>query len=94
MALSTIVLDSATPNALCAATGGAVLNGMVPMYLLMAFFHLTPWLKLMSRRRSAVALFGKLDRSVDIQQWSRSHEAQRFENCRDRWKPWARIGTG
>ena len=47
MALSTLVLDSGGQGALC---GGAGFNGMVPMYLLMAVFHLTPWLKLMSRR--------------------------------------------
>jgi hypothetical protein len=55
MALSTIVLDSATPNVLCAATGSAFLNGMAPMYFLMAVFHLTPWLKLMSRHSPANA---------------------------------------
>jgi hypothetical protein len=27
-------------------------TGMVPMYLLMSAFHLTPWLKLLPRRRS------------------------------------------
>jgi hypothetical protein len=26
------------------------LSGMAPMYLLMALFHLTPWLKLIARR--------------------------------------------
>ena len=28
------------------------LSGMVPMYLLMSAFHLAPWLKLVSSRRS------------------------------------------
>ena len=29
------------------------LSGMVPMYVLMSAFHLAPWLRLISRRRSA-----------------------------------------
>jgi hypothetical protein len=52
MALSTIVLDSGPPNALCGGAGGSALTGMAPMYLLMALFHLAPWLKLMSRQHS------------------------------------------
>jgi hypothetical protein len=28
------------------------LSGMVPMYVLMSAFHLAPWLKLISSRRS------------------------------------------
>jgi hypothetical protein len=66
VALSTIVLDSGAPNALCAAAGGADLNGMAPMYLLMAFFHLTPWLKMISRR-GGMTLFRALNRSGDVQ---------------------------
>ena len=31
----------------------SLLSGMVPMYVLMSAFHSTPWLKLISRRRSA-----------------------------------------
>jgi hypothetical protein len=50
MALSTVLLDGAPPSALCVAAGISGLNGMAPMYLLMALFHLTPWLKLISRR--------------------------------------------
>lgn len=30
--------------------GASVLGGMVPMYLLMAAFHLVPWLRLAARR--------------------------------------------
>ncbi|SHN87618.1 hypothetical protein [Bradyrhizobium erythrophlei] len=52
MALSTFILDSGGPGALCAAVGGSGFNGMAPMYLLMAVFHLTPWLKLMSRQHA------------------------------------------
>jgi hypothetical protein len=36
-----------------AARGASPLSGMVPMYVLMSAFHLAPWLKLISRRRSA-----------------------------------------
>jgi hypothetical protein len=32
--------------------GAFPLAGMVPMYLLMSAFHLTPWLKLIAGRRS------------------------------------------
>jgi hypothetical protein len=31
------------------------LGGMVPMYVLMAVFHLAPWLKLVSSRRSGTS---------------------------------------
>lgn len=48
MALS--ALDSGQPNAFCSAAGSLWPGGMVRMYLLMALFHLTPWLKLMSWR--------------------------------------------
>jgi hypothetical protein len=40
---------------MCAAAPDASpLNGMAAMYLLMSAFHLTPWLKLISRRRSVI----------------------------------------
>ena len=51
MALLTSVLGGGLPDALCSSA--SPLGGMVPMYLLMSAFHLTPWLKLMSGRRSA-----------------------------------------
>ena len=39
------------PDALCSAvSGGSLLTGMVPMYLLMSAFHLAPWLRMASRR--------------------------------------------
>ena len=50
MALLTGLLGS--PDALCSVAGASPLGGMVPMYLLMTAFHLAPWLKLISRRRS------------------------------------------
>ncbi|CDX44523.1 conserved hypothetical protein [Mesorhizobium sp. ORS 3359] len=31
-------------------SGASVLSGMAPMYLLMAGFHLAPWLRLAARR--------------------------------------------
>jgi hypothetical protein len=54
MALLTGVFGGGPLDALCAAAqGGSPLGGMVPMYLLMSAFHLAPWLKLISSRRSA-----------------------------------------
>lgn len=39
------------PQLLCSAAHlGSALGGMIPMYLLMSAFHLTPWLRLISRR--------------------------------------------
>ncbi len=52
MALVTTVLDSGASHALCSTSGSFSLSGMAPMYLLMAVFHSTPWLKLTSRRHS------------------------------------------
>jgi hypothetical protein len=41
------------PDMLCSAMQGASpLSGMVPMYVLMSAFHLTPWLKLISGGRT------------------------------------------
>lgn len=52
MALLTAVLGRASADVLCSAA--SPLSGMVPMYLLMSAFHLAPWLKLISHRRSGV----------------------------------------
>jgi hypothetical protein len=52
MALLTAVFDKGAPSVLCSNTSGATLNGMAPMYVLMAAFHLGPWLKLISRRQN------------------------------------------
>jgi hypothetical protein len=55
MALLTGVLGGSSPDMLCSPMQDASpLSGMVPMYLLMCAFHSAPWLKLISRRRSAV----------------------------------------
>ena len=54
MALLTSVQSSEQPDMFCSAMHNASpLGGMVPMYLLMAAFHLSPWLKLISRRVTA-----------------------------------------
>lgn len=54
MALITGVLGSGPLDTLCsAAYGASPLSGMVVMYVLMSAFHLTPWLKLFSSRRTA-----------------------------------------
>jgi len=37
-------------DGLCASGHGALLSGMVPMYLFMSAFHAPPWLKLISGR--------------------------------------------
>jgi hypothetical protein len=53
MALLTGVLGGGSPDMLCAAAPGASpLSGMALMYLLMSAFHLAPWLRLVSSRRS------------------------------------------
>jgi len=53
MALLTGIQDGDVSGTLCsAAHDESPLTGMVPMYLLMSAFHLTPWLKLISHRRS------------------------------------------
>jgi hypothetical protein len=53
MALLTSVHGGGMPDVLCsAAQGASPLSGMVPMYALMSAFHLAPWLKLISGRRS------------------------------------------
>ena len=54
MALVTSPFGGGPPDMLCSAAHGvSPLSGMAPMYLLMSAFHSAPWLKLISRRRSA-----------------------------------------
>ena len=50
MALLTVVLGGSLPNGSARLPAASPLSGMVPMYLLMAAFHLVPWLRLISRR--------------------------------------------
>jgi hypothetical protein len=52
MALLTGVFGGGPVDALCSVAGASLLSGMVPMYLLMSAIHSTPWLKLISSRRS------------------------------------------
>jgi hypothetical protein len=51
MALLSAVHGDGMPDMMCSATsGGSLLTGMVPMYLLMSAFHLAPWLRLFAGR--------------------------------------------
>ena len=51
MALLTSVQSGGQPDMFCSAMqNGSPLGGMVPMYVLMAAFHLPPWLRLIARR--------------------------------------------
>jgi hypothetical protein len=52
MALMTVCL-SGGPEPLCSASGyGALMSGMVPMYLLMSAVHSAPWLRLIAGWRN------------------------------------------
>jgi hypothetical protein len=53
MALLTAVFDRGLPQAFCSAAGSPLPGGMASMYLLMGAFHMVPWLKLVSRRRTS-----------------------------------------
>ncbi|MGA7957437.1 MAG: hypothetical protein WCA26_10330 [Xanthobacteraceae bacterium] len=56
MALLTGMFGGGPMDMLCSAAHEASpLSGMVPMYVLMSAFHLTPWLKQVSRRQSGPA---------------------------------------
>jgi hypothetical protein len=66
MALVTAASDGSAPMALCSGAGSFGLNGMTPMYLLMATFHLRPWLKLVFLG-GGMTLFSGIDRSGRIQ---------------------------
>lgn len=48
MALLTAAYDNGDMTCM---SGASMLSGMVPMYLLMAAFHLAPWLRLVGSRR-------------------------------------------
>ncbi|OYU86744.1 MAG: hypothetical protein CFE29_27400 [Bradyrhizobiaceae bacterium PARB1] len=51
MALLTGFLDGGSPDMLCSGSRASPLGGMVAMYVLMSVFHVTPWFRLMSRRK-------------------------------------------
>jgi hypothetical protein len=53
MALLTCVPGGGADMMCSAAHDASLLSGMVPMYVPMSAFHSVPWLKLISRRRSA-----------------------------------------
>lgn len=46
MALLTAVLGNAGADAICSAAHASAFGGMIPMYILMSGFHLSPWLRL------------------------------------------------
>jgi hypothetical protein len=50
MAVLTAMLDGPA-DTLCGSGHGAMLEGMVPMYLLMSAFHSAAWLRLIAERR-------------------------------------------
>ncbi len=52
MALLTAASEGNAANILCMGMANAgPLSGMTAMYLLMAVFHVTPWLRLMAKRQ-------------------------------------------
>ena len=54
MALFAGIQGASRPDILCSAMHHtSFLTGMVPMYLLMSAFHMAPWLRLLSTRRTA-----------------------------------------
>ncbi len=76
MALLTGIPGGGKMAMICGAgQGPSALGGMAPMYLLMSGFHLAPWLKLMSSRRSGarrswssrLTLFSTLNRPSNRQ---------------------------
>jgi hypothetical protein len=66
MALLTFVFDNSVPNAFCTAADSFWPVGMAPMYLLMAGFHLVPWLRLISRRRRVAVGAQSADRYSEL----------------------------
>jgi hypothetical protein len=69
-------LFSGQQGALCMAMqGSSPMSGMTLMYLLMSAFHVAPWLRLISSRRSGVhKAFGDSARRVVFEQVVRSDE--------------------
>ena len=64
MALLTCMSSGSADMMCSAAQGVSPVSGMVPMYVLMSAFHSTPWLKLISRRRSATVIANELGSRV------------------------------
>jgi hypothetical protein len=60
MALLTYVPGGGADMMCPAAHLVSALSGMVPMYVLMSAFHSVPWLKLISRRRSAASRLSQM----------------------------------
>jgi len=59
MALLTKIHGDGMSDIVCsAAQDASPLTGMFPMYLLMSAFHLSPWLRLLFRRRRGAAGLG------------------------------------
>jgi hypothetical protein len=56
-------LSGGGADMMCSAHGVSALSGMVAMYVLMSAFHSVPWLKLISRRRSATPRSSQMDSS-------------------------------
>lgn len=59
MAVLTGIHGRSMPDMICSAMPNPLpLGGMVPMYVLMSVFHVTPWLKLISKWRSSTRAVG------------------------------------
>lgn len=55
MALWSVAFGGGPEAVICSASPASPLDGMTVMYLLMAVFHLSPWLRLTARRRAKPA---------------------------------------
>lgn len=55
-ALMGLVTASDAPRMALCGSGMSAIDGMPAMYLLMSLFHLSPWLRLASRRRERTGL--------------------------------------
>ncbi len=64
MAVVTGIADGGPHQMSCSAAMRMPLTGMVPMYALMSAFHLTPWLRLISRWTSPIMVGGGRDSDI------------------------------